>query len=90
MEDRITPRRGKRPLRHTDLVTPDHFDVTSVIGRVVFDGTGDDTPHEAAFRIIARHDTPGEYTFPLPDGGTCRVAVTYEGGISTGNGDTVA
>lgn len=86
MQDR-TPR-TKRP-RTTPTVTPDGFDVTQVIGRVVFDEAGDRSPHEAAFCVIARHDTPGDYTFPLPNGDTCHVSVHYESDYK-GNGDPVA
>lgn len=63
--------------RNTMQDSPTGFDVTCVIGRVEFDNTGEHTPHEAAFLLIAKHDAPGEYVFPNADGGTCRVSVDY-------------
>lgn len=56
----------------------DSFDVTCVVGTVMLDGSGEDPPHVAAFKLIALHDTPGEYVFPLAPGGKCRVTVAYE------------
>lgn len=55
----------------------DGFDVTCVIGRVEFDATGDLSPHEAAFLLIARHDTRGTFCFPMEDGRTMSVTVDY-------------
>jgi hypothetical protein len=56
---------------------PDGFDVTCVIGRVNLTEDGEHSPHEAAFLLIAAHDAPGTYTFPLRHGGDCRVTVEY-------------
>lgn len=55
------------------------FDVVvqAVIGKVVIDPQGSMSAHVAAFSIIAEHDTPGLYSFPLPDGRTCQVEVAY-------------
>lgn len=59
---------------------PEGFDVTAVIGRVDFTDVGtDDTPHEAAFRLIARYDNEGTFKFPMADGRTCAVTVDWEG-----------
>lgn len=72
----------------TRSITPDEepqdgFDVVvkATIGRVVFGKFHDDvnTAHEAAFKMIGRHGMPGEYQFPLPGGGTCRVTVEHDG-----------
>lgn len=59
------------------------FDVTCVIGSVVFDAMGDMTPVEAAYLLIARHGAPGSFEFPQAEGGTHRVIVEYD----TLNGD---
>lgn len=53
------------------------FDVTCVVGHVEFDSTGDLTPHEAAFLVIARHDNRGTFQFPMLDGRTMSVTVDY-------------
>jgi len=55
----------------------DGFDVTCVIGRVEF-GKGDLTPYEAAFLLIARHDTDGHFTFPDGQGGYYHVTREWE------------
>lgn len=34
-------------------------------------------PHVAAFGLIARHDTPGTYEFPMANGDTCIVEVQH-------------
>lgn len=52
------------------------FDVTCVIGSV-FEGDGDLSPHEAAFVLIAQHDTEGTFHFPSESGGTVAVSVEY-------------
>lgn len=52
--------------------------VRSVIGEVEVDPYGDGpTPHQAAFYLIASHDTPGTYEFPMRDGRMCCVEVSY-------------
>lgn len=56
----------------------DGFDVTCVIGHVDIDGDGPHTPGQAAFLLIAERDTPGTYTFPMPNGATCRVSVDHD------------
>lgn len=61
----------------TDHRVMDGFDVTCTIGTVLFDETGDLTPSEAAFLLIARHDTRGKFTFPMEDGRTMEVIVDY-------------
>lgn len=53
------------------------FDVTCTIG-TVFLGNGEESPHVAAFKLIAMHDTPGTYRFPMGNGGTVVVDVEYE------------
>lgn len=52
------------------------FDVTQTIGTVMLDGEGENTPHEAAFLLIARHGSDGTFHFPAETGGM--VAVTVE------------
>lgn len=61
--------------------TNDGFDVTCVIGRVDYDG-GNMSPVVAAFHLIAEHEAPGLYTFPLRDGGTMSVEVKYHDNVS--------
>lgn len=57
---------------------PSGFDVTCVIGRVEDDPNGTVTRHEAAYLLIARHDTPGTFTWKQPRGGPqVRVTVEY-------------
>lgn len=55
------------------------FDVTvrAVIGTVETNVFGQRPPHVVAFELIAMHDTPGTYEFPMPDGRTCCVEVAY-------------
>lgn len=53
------------------------FDVVCTIGRVELGEDGEDSPHVAAFKLIAQHDTPGTFTFPMSDGGECAVTVEY-------------
>lgn len=67
-----------------DEVYPEHgpmgFDVVvqAVIGHVDVQPFGEgESPHVAAFRLIAGHDTPGSYSFPMADGRVCRVEVEY-------------
>lgn len=57
---------------------PFSFPVTvrAVIGRISV-GEGEHAPHEAAFLLIARHDEPGVYEFPMANGGVCTVEVTH-------------
>lgn len=54
------------------------FDVTCVIGRVDLTEKGDVPANVAAFMLIASHDAPGHYSFPMPMGGKVNVAVDYE------------
>ena len=58
------------------------FDVTCVIGAVytdsIFDGEGM-TAYEAAFHLIAKHGTDGEFTFPDGGEGICRVTIEFPG-----------
>lgn len=51
------------------------FDVVCVVGTVIVGNDGDETPHMAAFRLIAEHDAPGTYSFPNAYGGTTEVNV---------------
>lgn len=51
--------------------------VKSVVGEVVVDREGTVTAHEAAFMMIARHDTEGDYEFPMANGATCLVHVEH-------------
>lgn len=53
------------------------FDVTCVIGSVKI-GAGTMSPHVAAFALIAEHDAPGRYSFPMAHGGMCHVTVEHE------------
>lgn len=53
------------------------FDVTCIIGTVSLEDSGAFTPGEAAMLLIARHDAPGTYTFPAPEGGTTEVTVEH-------------
>lgn len=55
------------------------FDVTCVVGRVEFDQDAGESPYEAAMRLIARHDAPGSFRFPMVHGGTCLVDVSWNG-----------
>jgi len=68
----------KRPWREDELDTMPGFDVTCVIGRVVIAGGGPHPPHVAAFMLIAEHDAPGTYTFPMANGNECRVTVVHD------------
>jgi hypothetical protein len=52
------------------------FVVTCVIGIVAL-GRDDESPVEAAFRLIGRHNAPGEYHFPHEEGGEIVVAVEH-------------
>jgi hypothetical protein len=51
------------------------FDVVCVVGTVIVGPEGDESPHMAAFRLIAEHDAPGTYTFPNAWGGTTAVEI---------------
>jgi hypothetical protein len=75
--DSATRRRvGKGyPLRNPDV---DGFDVVCKVGRVSFNDKTGMPPHVAAFQLIAEHDAPGVYSFPMPDGRTCSVDVAFE------------
>lgn len=53
------------------------FDVVCTIGRVELGPDGEDSPHVAAFKLIAQHDAPGTFSFPMRDGGECAVTVEY-------------
>jgi hypothetical protein len=54
------------------------FDITCVIGHVDIDPYGEGEPaHVVAFKLIAEHDSPGVYKFPMADGRTCVVGVDY-------------
>lgn len=65
----------------TEADTHLFFDIVveRVIGRVLVDESGGfaDTPHEAAFKMIAREDTEGTYKFPMRNGQMCHVSVEY-------------
>jgi len=55
------------------------FDITCVIGTVEYERNGDGRPaHVAAFEMVAMHDTPGRFSWPMPHGGTCHVTVEHE------------
>jgi len=54
------------------------FDVTCVVGSVFVSEDGNQSPVAAAFQIIAEHDAPGVFTFPLEGYGTFRVTVEHE------------
>lgn len=60
---------------HAEPVVTPGFDVTCVIGRVELNRKGQHTPQEAAFLLIAQHDTDGTFTFPSEIGGIVRVTV---------------
>lgn len=56
------------------------FDVTCVIGSVVLDPDHEgEGPHVVAMKLIAEHDAPGTYSFPMIDGRTQRVTVEFVG-----------
>ena len=55
----------------------DGFDVVCTIGRVNFTDTDGLQPHVAAFQLIAEHDAPGSYSFPMADGRSCIVNVEH-------------
>lgn len=68
---------------HESLYSPDldGFDVTCVIGRVLFGGNGD--PYELALQIIAQHHADehhadGSYKFPSDDGGVVKVEIVTQ------------
>jgi len=54
------------------------FDVTCVVGHVdlTHEAIGV-SPYEAAMRLIAQHGAPGDYSFPLPDGGRAMVSIDF-------------
>jgi hypothetical protein len=54
---------------------PPGFDVTCVIGRVEVGPNGEHSPYEAAWLLIARHDTEGTFKFEL---GGMEHAITLE------------
>jgi hypothetical protein len=59
----------------------DGFDVTveTVVGRVDLGPDGQFPPHVAAFMLIAEFDQQGTFKYPMRDGRTCVVDVTWEG-----------
>jgi hypothetical protein len=65
------------PSKPYDDAGPDGFDVTCVIGQVVFSEVGSMHPEGAAFLLIGEHGTQGVFTFPREDGSVCRVDVTH-------------
>jgi hypothetical protein len=56
---------------------PEGFDITCTIGRVNFSMTGERSPKEAAFLIIANHGADGEFHFPAEEGGEIVVCVDH-------------
>jgi hypothetical protein len=54
------------------------FDVTCVLGSVHVQPGEGPSPHVAAFSMIAEHDVPGTYSFPMSNGQTCVVSYSYE------------
>jgi hypothetical protein len=64
-------------MKPTKKGTPEwSFNVTAVIGTVSMSSTGENqTPTEAAFRLIGRHKKDGTYTFPNEDGEPCTITV---------------
>jgi hypothetical protein len=68
-------------MRKTDDGYVDGFDVTveRVVGTVSLDGEGQFPPHVAAFMLIAEADEQGVFKYPMRDGRTCVVDVTWEG-----------
>lgn len=54
------------------------FVVTCVVGEVQLTKGSGISPVEAAFRLIAQHDAPGEYRFPHEAGGEYVVEVRIE------------
>lgn len=52
------------------------FDVTCLVGHVSF-GEGQDSPIEAAMKLIGRHGAEGEYRFPHEDGGEWIVSMEH-------------
>lgn len=69
--DRMKQKVKDRPLGYPGT----SFDVTCVLGTVVFDERANGNPTMEAFSLIVEHDTPGEYTFPNLYGGTTRVII---------------
>lgn len=55
--------------------TKEGFDVVCVLGHISPSPDGTESATLAAFRLIAEHDAPGEYTFPNGYGGTTFVTV---------------
>lgn len=51
--------------------------VERVIGTVRYGEGGEDSPYQAAFKLIAEEGESGHYGFPLSDGGHCFVDVTH-------------
>lgn len=73
------PEFERKSMRKPSRKPAGSFDVTCVIGTVELDGgVGGLSPHEAAFLLIAQHDAPGTYQFPMPDGRTMAVTVDHE------------
>jgi hypothetical protein len=67
----------RRAARERERERLNSFDVTCVIGTVRTDAANGEyeSPHVAAFALIAKHNADGTYTFPHADGGTVRVTV---------------
>jgi hypothetical protein len=73
----------QRPVRRKTSRREIHansFDVTCVVGTVELDVNGNNGlgPTEAAMVLIAQHGAPGTFKFPLPDGTTAVVDVSFE------------
>lgn len=54
------------------------FEVTCVIGTVFDSMSGQFTPREAAFNLIATHNAEGTFSFPNENGSICHVTVVTE------------
>lgn len=63
---------NNNPYPHADAPS---FDVTCILGTVVL-GHGNQTPYAAALALIAEHDGPGTFTFPIY-GRTITVVVDF-------------
>lgn len=75
MERTATSKKVHPEKRPTSRLESWRFDVTQVVGTVEIDGNGEYSAYEAAMLVIARHDAPGTFTFPTPDGGERRVTI---------------
>jgi hypothetical protein len=76
---------ANRPSPVTNKQSGNSFDVTCVIGTVVYDDLSSEAANAVAFRLIGEHNAPGTYSFPMANGGTIRVIVEHWRDIAATN-----